>query len=171
MGFIKSLKPKAKPQPQPLVDEAKQNEKKWGKSLMAAGWTALPSIILEKQHALGIDAVDLCIVMQIAKHWWKANELPFPSKASLAAAAGVDERTVQRHIAAMERAGLMQRIYRQREDGGHKSNEYKFDGLIAAATKFADEKLQAREAQKSEDRARKARKKPHLKPVPASDDE
>jgi hypothetical protein len=32
---------------------------KWSKPLMAAGWNAIPSIIIEKQAALGLDAIDM----------------------------------------------------------------------------------------------------------------
>ncbi len=37
---------------------------------MDAGWTAIPSIILDKQHALGLDPIDVNILLQLAKHWW-----------------------------------------------------------------------------------------------------
>ena len=30
-------------------------EKKWTKPLVDAGWTAIPSVIFERQHALGLD--------------------------------------------------------------------------------------------------------------------
>lgn len=36
----------------------RRNEEKWTAPLMDAGWTAIPSIILDKQHALGLDPVD-----------------------------------------------------------------------------------------------------------------
>ncbi len=43
--------------------DVKANEKKWGKTLMSSGWTAFPSIILEKQHALGLTAMDINIIL------------------------------------------------------------------------------------------------------------
>src|SRR5260370_18470882 len=66
------------------------NEEKWSKTLMDAGWTALPSIILDKQHALGIDALDLNILLQLAKYWWKRDDLPYPSTETLTGVSGVD---------------------------------------------------------------------------------
>jgi hypothetical protein len=48
----------------------RRNEEKWTAPLMDAGWTAIPSIILDKQHALGLDPVDVNILLQLAKHWW-----------------------------------------------------------------------------------------------------
>ncbi len=44
----------------------------------------LPSIILEKQHALGLDAIDVNILLQLARHWWYRDNPPHPSKASIA---------------------------------------------------------------------------------------
>ena len=34
------------------VQALKQNEKKWTPTLMKAGWSAVPNIIIEKQRAL-----------------------------------------------------------------------------------------------------------------------
>jgi hypothetical protein len=44
----------------------------------------LPSIILDKQPALGISSLDLNILLQLAKYWWKKDDLPYPSKETLA---------------------------------------------------------------------------------------
>ena len=45
----------------PDVQALKQNEKKWTPTLMKAGWSAIPNIIIEKQRALGLDALDVNI--------------------------------------------------------------------------------------------------------------
>ena len=45
----------------------KRNEEKWSPALMEPGWTVIPSIILEKQHALGLDAIDVNILMHLAR--------------------------------------------------------------------------------------------------------
>lgn len=39
----------------------RENEKKWGKDAVAVGWTLVPNILLLKQHALGLDPVDINI--------------------------------------------------------------------------------------------------------------
>jgi hypothetical protein len=70
------------------------NEEKWTKTLMGVGWTALPSIILDKQHALGIEALDLNILLQLAKYWWKRDDLPYPSKETLAQTICVNPSTI-----------------------------------------------------------------------------
>ncbi len=51
-------------------EELKMNEKKWTPALMKAGWTVIPSVILERQKALGLDPVDVNILLQLARNCW-----------------------------------------------------------------------------------------------------
>ncbi len=69
---------------------------------MKSGWTAFPSIILEKQHSLGIDALDVNIILYLATYWWEADNKPHPAKGTIAETLGVTPRTIQRRIAALE---------------------------------------------------------------------
>ena len=133
-----SEKPKAV-RPKPV--ELRRNERKWTRPLMEAGWTAWPSILLERQHELGLDPLDVNILLQLAKHWWEADNPPYPSKRSIAAAIGVNPRTVQRRIERMEKVGLVHRRERRDPYGGTKTNAYLFDGLIKRATPYARQKL------------------------------
>jgi predicted transcriptional regulator len=145
------------------TQQLRRNEQKWTRTLMDAGWTVLPSIILEKQHALGLDAVDVNILLQLARHWWYSDNPPHPSKATMAQCIGVDASTVRRHIARMESAGFIKRQARyDGKDGGQEPNVYHFDGLIKEATPFAQEAIAAREQRRGEDAARRSRKKPRL---------
>ena len=61
---------------------------KWSKALMAAGWTVMPNVIIERQRVLGLDAVDINILMHLALYWWTADNKPHPSKNTIAAAVG-----------------------------------------------------------------------------------
>jgi hypothetical protein len=143
------------------TERLKRNEEKWSSTLMEAGWTVLPSIILEKQHALGLDAIDVNILLQLARYWWYSDNPPHPSKASIARCIGVDPSTVRRHIASMEHDGFIRREARYNTKvGGQESNRYYFDGLIKAATPHAQEFIAMREKQRTEDAARRGRKKP-----------
>lgn len=147
------------------VKAIKTNEKKWGKALMGAGWTAFPSIIVEKQHALGLDALDVNIILYLSTYWWEAENKPHPSKKTIAEAIGVKPRTVQRHIADLEKAGLIRREYRPDKDKGNKSNKYHFDGLIEAVEPFAQEKIEGIEERRSSEADRRKRKRPSLKSI------
>lgn len=139
--------------------QLKANEKKWSKTLMDAGWTAIPSVILDRQQAIGLTAVDLNILLHIAKHWWKAGDLPFPGKKSIAACIGVTPRTVQRRIAAMEAGGLIKRVARRSSLGGQKTNAYDFAGLIEEVTPYAEEAIKAKREAQKEKRERLTRKR------------
>ena len=87
-------KPNAK-----AVESLKTNEKKWSKPLMDAGWTALPSVIVENQRQLDLSPLDMNIILYLASKWWKAEGKPYPSKSTMAKAMGVHPRTIQKHIA------------------------------------------------------------------------
>ncbi len=139
--------------------QLKVDERKWTKPLMDAGWTVMPSVILDRQQALGLDAVDVDILLHLAKHWWERDRLPFPTKKAIAECMGVSESTVQRRIAKMERDGLIERVYRfSPKHQGQRSNAYDFSGLIKEATPYAEEALAERERRRKADAARRTRK-------------
>jgi DNA-binding transcriptional regulator YhcF (GntR family) len=150
----------------PEVAAQKANEEKWTKPLMDAGWTAIPSVILEKQHALGLDAIDMNIISHLTIYWWKKGNLPHPSVATIAKAIGVKPRTVQKHIKAMEALGFITRHQRRREGLSNATNLYSFEGLIKAATPYAIEKNAAKAEGAKKEGERVASKKPKLTVVP-----
>ena len=118
------------------------NEKKWTPTLMKAGFTVLPNVIFERQQALGLDSLDINILLHIASYWWSEGSKAHPSKVTIAKAIGIEPRSVQRRIAAMERDGLIRREERRIAKNGSKTNIYHFDGLIKEATPYAQEKLE-----------------------------
>ncbi len=145
------------------VKAIKTNEKKWGKNLMNAGWTAFPSIILEKQHALGLDALDINIILYLSTYWWEAENKPHPAKKTIAEALGKTSRTIQRRIAALESVGFMSREFRPDKLRGNKSNKYHFDGLIKASEQFAIEKIEMVKERKDSEADYRKRKRPKTK--------
>lgn len=130
--------------------EIKVNEKKWGKPLMAAGWTILPNMVFAHQAELNLRPTDINILMHLLSYWWSAGDLPHPSKRTIATKMGVDPRTVQRRIAGMEKSGLIARVRRQGPHRGTQTNIYQFDGLIERATVFAKLHVEKREAKANE---------------------
>jgi predicted transcriptional regulator len=137
----------------------RSNEEKWSPALMAAGWTAVPSIILEKQFALGLDALDVNILLQLSMYWWQRDNLPHPSKKTLAKAMNVDVSTVRRRITRMVKDGLIERLDRHDSNGGQQSNYYRFDKLIAVALPHAEEAVIQKQQHQAEKQARQSRKK------------
>ncbi len=151
--------------------ELRRNEEKWTPTLMAAGWTVIPSVILDRQRALGLDAVDVNIIMHLLRHWWYPNKPPFPTKRTIATCMGIHESTVRRRIAAMEKDGLIQRKPSFDPKYGQRGNEYHFDGLIQAVKPYAEEWLRDREGRRREDSERSSRKRLKLSLIKTEPDE
>ena len=152
---------KKQPEAQQLL---RRNEQKWTKTLMDVGWTAVPSVLLECQQELELDATDINILFHLATYWWYADNHPHPSKATIAAHMGIDSSTVRRRIAKMEANGIIQRYKRfNKANGGQQSNIYKFDGLIKKATPLAKEALEEREERRKKARKRAEGKRIRLK--------
>ncbi|MCR6727681.1 MarR family transcriptional regulator [Agrobacterium fabrum] len=146
----------------PDIQALKQNEKKWSPTLMKAGWSAFPNIIIEKQRALGLDAMDMNILLHLVQYWWLEENVPHPSVATIAEAIGVTPRAIQKRITALQAAGLITREERRHGKFGSQTNLYRFDGLIKACLPFAQEKLEAAKKKAEENKDRVKRKKPKL---------
>jgi predicted transcriptional regulator len=143
--------------------ELRVNDKKWTKELMAGGWTVIPNIIVERQRVLGLDAIDINILMHLACYWWTLDNKPHPAKSTIAKAMNVHPRTVQRRIAEMEKSGFIRREQRRVPGKGSNTNLYHFDGLINAAVPYAIEKVHEIAVRNAERKARAGRKgKPRL---------
>jgi len=81
---------KASAKPITRAKELQINAQKWTKPLMDAGWTVMPTVIFERQKALGLDALDVNILLHLAGYWWTPDNKPHPSKRTIAAAIGVE---------------------------------------------------------------------------------
>lgn len=146
-----------------MVDDPKKSvtEQKYGKELVAAGYTLVPNVFFQRMKALGLDPLDMVIILHLLAYWWDVNNRPHPSKVTLAHAIGVDSRTIQRRIAAMEIAGFIRREQRRDSPAGSSTNVYHLDGLIKAAIPFAVEEIRERGIA----RAAKLQRLKRMKPV------
>jgi hypothetical protein len=146
-------------------DKVRINEKKWTKPLWSAGWSGIPNIIIERQRALGLDPIDMNIILHLTQYWWRADNPPSPSVKTIADALGLGVRTIQKRVSTLEAAKLIERVERRQGKFGSQTNLYKLDGLIEAATPFAKEKLVEIDEKRKQREARLARKKPKLELV------
>lgn len=153
---------KITPPTKTVSENLRTNEQKWTKPLMAAGWNVVPNIIIEKQASLGLDALDMNIILHLSHYWWQPDNAPHPSVATIAKAIGVVPRTVQKRIKALEDLKMIRREERRHTPHGSITNRYHFDGLIAAAKPYAEEKLKEITQAKEIKKQRLARKKPRL---------
>ena len=128
--IVSSNKPAKVVPIKPKADTRKASEKKYGKPVMDLGFCIVPSLLMQAQARLGINPVQFNIIMHLADIWWDAAQRPWPKKQLLAERMGMSERQVQRQIAELESAGLVQRIERTRPGRGKTSNEYDLSGLV-----------------------------------------
>lgn len=137
MGKMKNRKPAASPQPEtdnviplPLPKKSKRRaEDKWSPQVLKHGYTPLPNLLLRAQGKLKITPTQLNVLVQLAEHWWIADEDPYPAKERIAQRMRKSPRMIQRYITELEKAGFIKRTYRftgRRQT----SNAYSFAGLI-----------------------------------------
>lgn len=142
------------------------NRTKWTPGLMRAGWVLLPNVLIEKQLELGLDPVDLNIVLHLAAHWWVPDVLPRPSKARMAAAMDLSPRTLQRRLTALHDRGLVKRNIRGTSTNT-KTNSYDLSGLIDAATPLALDLAKERARKRLPTSPKTARRKPSRRKKPS----
>lgn len=123
----------------PKKEGQQTSAKKWGKPVLGLGFCVVPSLLLRAQARLGISPVQLAILLHIIDHWWYAELLPFPSKATIAARCNLSPRQVQRYLAELETRGYLKRIDRFVDHRGQLSNYYDLSGLVAQLKKLEPE--------------------------------
>jgi len=116
--------------PAPTIKTNKASADKWGKQVIALGFCLVPSLLLRAQQRIGLNPTQLAVLLQLCDFWWDKERKPFPSKDTLAQRLSLSERQVQRYIAELEQAGLVQRIERRSSNGGKLSNTYDLTGLV-----------------------------------------
>lgn len=116
--------------PAPTIKTNNASADKWGKQVIALGFCLVPSLLLRAQQRIGLNPTQLAVLLQLCDFWWDKERKPFPSKDTLAQRLSLSERQVQRYIAELEQAGLVQRIERRSSNGGKLSNTYDLTGLV-----------------------------------------
>ena len=152
---IVPLKPKQAPE-----ESQKILNQKWGQETMDANYAVIPSALLRGQARLGINAIELALLIHLIDHWWKPGEMPWPSKKTLAERLRVGEKTVQRAMAHLQEEGLISRNARFNKTGARTSNEYDLAPLVERLKPIAKDMVAAANAAKA---LKKKAEKPGLK--------
>jgi len=125
------------------MDGIVSSEQKWGSAAINAGFSILPNHFISinqfVQEEARITPTEMLVVLQIISSWWSKERLPFPSKATIAARAGLSPRQVQRALTALEQKGYIERLTRYNRSQARASNQYDLSGLVAAVVKAAEE--------------------------------
>ena len=138
----------ATPIPVAKAKSSRIADDKWGKEVMKAGFCLIPSMLLRCQQRLGLNATQLVVLLQLTDFWWAADRKPYPSKKTLAERLSLSPRQVQRYMAELEKAGLLTRIIRSKDDNSKLSNEYDLSGLVRKLQDLAPEMHKAKEDKK-----------------------
>lgn len=114
-------------------------EEKWGPMAGKVGFTMIPTTLLRGAARLQLDPPKFAIVLQLLEHWWERDRDPYPSKETIATRVKLSPRQVQRHIAMLEKEGLVQRLERRAPGRGKTSNAYDLSGLVKRVAKLSEE--------------------------------
>lgn len=117
----------------------KKAKEKWPATVLARGYSMIPSILLWGQAKMELKPDELNVLLQLISHWWSANHDPHPAKETIARRMGKDARTVQRHLTALENKGFIKRVTRYKLHQGQDSNGYDLSGLIEKLEAIAPE--------------------------------
>lgn len=110
--------------------EGRETEKKWGKPVINLGYSIIPSLIFHAQARLGLNSVQLVLLLHLADFWWNYEQKPFPSKSTLAKRLRLSPRQIQRHLTDLEKGGFIKREPRFAAHQGQQSNYYDLEGLV-----------------------------------------
>jgi len=111
-------------------DELKPLELKWGREVIRGGFTAMPTMLLQRQVEFGISPLEMNIILNLADHWFDARDLPFPSYSTLSSRIGGSVRQLQRAIKDLEARGFLERQVRFVAVKGQSSNYFSLAKLI-----------------------------------------
>lgn len=113
---------------------------KWGVGVAERGFAQVPNYLLLINQFLDegskLSPVELLVLIQLVGSWWKKDDLPFPSMATLARRCGVSSRQIQRAVNRLEVLGLIKRTKR-RSSGIISSNSYDLTPLASVLQEVA----------------------------------
>jgi len=125
------------------IDAKTNTRKKWGDRCIDSGYQIFPDVLLKCQRYLGLEAIDIVILLNITMQWWQHDQLPYPRPSFIAKRMEISTRTVERRIARMQKQGLLLRKPSE-EERGKTVRKFDLSGLIAELTKYAEGSLAER---------------------------
>lgn len=106
---------------------------KWGKDVVDSGFVQVPNHLVMANKFLNDDRkitpTEFLVIMQLLQAWWRADKLPFPSKATLSERTGLSSRQVQRALSGLEEKKFIERKARMLKKG-RGSNIYDLSGIV-----------------------------------------
>ena len=94
------------------------------------GFTVVPAVLIRSLPGLRIGATELSVLVCLIDAWWAPGDMPWPSKAKLAAMLNLSEKTIQRTLKKLAEQGLIVSEARFRKHRGQTSNRYDLSPLV-----------------------------------------
>lgn len=91
--------------PKEAKKKASSTERIWGSAVHKHGYAGIPSILIQAQRRLGINPIQMNIIVQLLDYWFEPSRRPFPSKKELANRIGVTDKTIQTTSALWKKPG------------------------------------------------------------------
>jgi AraC-like DNA-binding protein len=124
--------------------DKRRAEAKYGKSVMAHGYTLVPNLLLQGQAHLKISPTAFNVVLQLMSHWWDASEAPRPTIKRIAQRMGKSPRSLFRYFDELEEAGLVQREARFKGVKQQTASAYVMTGLVNKLKEIEPEMTRAK---------------------------
>lgn len=128
-------------------------ETRLGAHAVKAGYTAVPDVLIRSHKQLKISRTDLLVTLVLMTYWRSVDDMPWPSKDTIATALDMDPETVRRSVKKMEGLGYIKRVMRKTAQKDNMTNKYDLSGLARAVNKLAKEQLELKAARAAEDKA------------------
>ena len=66
--------------PKETSKKASSTERIWGKAVYKHGYAGIPSILIQAAQRLGINPMQMNIIIQLLDYWFEPSRKPFPTK-------------------------------------------------------------------------------------------
>jgi len=119
-------------------------ERIWGSAVLSHRYTGIPSILIQGQQRLGVNALQMNILVQLLDYWREPERKPFPTKKQIAQRIGVTAKTIRNNARLLGEAGLVKREMRKTASGDWNSNVYHLNGLVERVQKMEADFAEAR---------------------------
>ena len=107
---------------------------KWGEEVAGRGFAQIPNYLLLLNQFLEREArlspVEMLVLIQLVGGWWKREDAPFPSMATLATRCAVSDRQILRAINKLVERKILAKTKRRNERGIIASNAYDLSPLV-----------------------------------------
>jgi hypothetical protein len=75
---------------------------KWGEKALTKGVTMIPTAFLLHASRAGLNPAQQILIIHLVSYWFQASRDPFPSLKELRNRTGMTEKTISKHLKALE---------------------------------------------------------------------